>query len=444
MFTIYGNYNKADIFIDQIDDATRQQVETLCNQEWVQGSHIAIMPDCHAGAGCVIGFTMTIQDKICPNLVGVDIGCGMLCIRLPEELKILSLEKLDTFINTQIPSGFDVYEERQYNPISTSLQLEKLHCFKHLKNVDYLERSVGTLGGGNHFIELDKSDAGDLYLVIHSGSRNLGKQVAEYYQELAYEDCNHHKENVRKQKQELIDRLKKEGREKEIQRELEKLKPGISPDILPKDLCYLTGAHMQDYLEDMRVCQKYARENRRLIAQKILEHLFLELYPYSSGAVWVEENEAGYEDEHIDIRMECFTTMHNYVNFNDNILRKGAISCHEGEKVLIPLNMRDGAIIAIGKGNPETNYSGPHGAGRLMSRSEATQKVSLEKYQETMKDIYSTSVDESTLDESPMAYKSMDTILKHIGSMVNIQEIIHPIYNFKAHKKEKKEGEIYE
>lgn len=437
MLTITGKFNEATIFIDQIDGMTEEQIQTLCNQEWIQGSHIAIMPDCHAGAGCVIGFTMTIEDKVCPNLVGVDIGCGMLCIKLPEELKDLSLENLDTFISSQIPSGFFIYDTVQYNPLTADFHLEDLHCHSHLKNIDYLERSVGTLGGGNHFIEVDKSDSGDLYLIIHSGSRNLGKQVAEYYQDLAYEDCNHTRENLRREKQEIIDRLKKEGREKEIQGELQKLRTGISTDIIiPKDLCYLSGTHMQDYMEDMRICQRYARGNRRIIAERILAHLFAQKYPNSSGAVWVDEDEAGYEDEYVDIRMDCFTTMHNYINFDDNILRKGAISCNEGEKVLIPLNMRDGAVISIGKGNPDTNYSGPHGAGRIMSRSEAMQNISLEEYQKTMEGIYSTSVDNSTLDESPMVYKPTDVILKYIEPMVEIQEVIHPIYNYKAHKKE--------
>ena len=250
MLTITGKFNEATIFIDQIDGMTEEQIQTLCNQEWIQGSHIAIMPDCHAGAGCVIGFTMTIEDKVCPNLVGVDIGCGMLCIKLPKELQDISLEELDSFISSQIPSGFSIYDTVQYNPLTADFHLEDLYCYSHLKDIDYLERSVGTLGGGNHFIEVDKSESGDLYLVIHSGSRNLGKQVAEYYQDLAYEDCNHARENLRRKKQEIIDRLKKEGKEKEIQGELQKLRTGISTDIIiPKDLCYLSGTHMQDYME---------------------------------------------------------------------------------------------------------------------------------------------------------------------------------------------------
>lgn len=421
MFTIKGKYNTAVIFANSIDDATTGQILELCNQSWVKESKIAIMPDCHAGKGCTIGTTMTIIDKVCPNLVGVDIGCGMLTVQLPKELGEISLEKLDQFINAEIPSGFNINEKRLYDPNKEDLHLESLKCYSALKNKEQLERSIGTLGGGNHFIEIDKDEDENLYLVIHTGSRNLGKQVAEFYQEMAYEDCNHSKEEMKRKREALISSLINLGRGKEIEAELKRFNADNQEELkIQKDLCYLEGQHLQDYLHDMTITQHFAKCNRKMIAKRILNYLF-------------EENGQSLKDLEQFLTFESFETVHNYIDPEDHILRKGSISAKEEELVLIPINMRDGAILGIGKGNPETNFSGPHGAGRLMSRSAAKEQVSLEEFENSMKGIYSTSVGTSTLDESPMAYKSLDEILENIQESIKIVKIIKPIYNFKAH-----------
>lgn len=433
MFEVRGKYNTAKIFATTIDDETLSQIVEICNQEWVKDSNIAIMPDCHAGKGCTIGTTMTIHDRVCPNLVGVDIGCGMLTVQLPKELIDISLEELDEFINNKIPSGFNINDECIYNPIHEGLYLNKLRCYDSLKNKEYLENSIGSLGGGNHFCEIDKDDEGNLYLVIHTGSRNLGKQVAEIYQDIAYHDCLKKVDDFEQTKINMIQELKDCGREKEIAVELEKFKKEYIVPKINKDLSYLEGKHMDDYLHDMNICQKFATVNRKIIAKRILEHLFKEKYKDMNGVVWVCDKECGYEDSNIDIRFECFETIHNYINLEDNTLRKGAISAKKGEIVLIPINMRDGAIIGIGKGNPDYNYSGPHGAGRLMSRSFAKENVSLDEFTASMEGIYSSSVGTSTLDESPMAYKPLDEILENIKESIDVVKIIKPIYNFKAH-----------
>lgn len=421
MYTIKGKYNTASIFANNIDDATTGQILELCNQSWVKGSKIAIMPDCHAGKGCTIGTTMTIIDKVCPNLVGVDIGCGMLTVQLPKELREISLEKLDRFINAEIPSGFNINEKRLYDPNQEDLYLDSLKCYPALKNKEQLERSIGSLGSGNHFIEIDKDEDDNLYLVIHTGSRNLGKQVAEYYQEIAYKDCNHNKEDLKRKREALISSLINLGRGREIEAELKRFNAENQEELkIQKDLCYLEGQHLQDYLHDMTITQHFAKCNRKMIAKRILNYLF-------------EENGQSLKDLEQFLNFESFETVHNYINPEDQILRKGSISAKKEELVLIPINMRDGAILGIGKGNPETNFSGPHGAGRLMSRSAAKEQVSLEEFENSMKGIYSTSVGTSTLDESPMAYKSLDEILENIQESVKIVKIIKPIYNFKAH-----------
>lgn len=404
MFVIEGKYNKAKVFADSVDEVTIGQIMELCNQQWVENSNIAIMADTHAGKGCTIGTTMTIHDKVCPNLVGVDIGCGMLTIKLPQ-LENLSLQKLDNFIHSNIPSGFAIHEKRLYNPISEGLYLEKLKCYQFLMHKESLEKAVGSLGGGNHFIEIDTDSKSNNYLIIHTGSRNLGKQVAEYYQKIAFEYCNSH-EQIMKDKINQI----------------------------PKDLCFLEGEYLSDYLHDMYICQHFAKVNRKYIALKILGHLFKEKFNSECGNTWIDIDEGcGYEDENIDLRMDMFETVHNYINPNDNILRKGAISARNGERVLIPINMRDGSIIGTGKGHPDYNYSGPHGAGRLMSRNVAKRSVSLNEFQDSMKGIYSTSVGLSTLDESPMAYKPIKQIIDNIKDAIEVVEIIRPIYNYKAH-----------
>ena len=445
MFEIKGKYNIAKVFANEVDSETISQITALCNQQWLEGCNIAIQADTHAGKGCTIGTTITLKDKVSPSLVGVDISCGMLVIQIPKELK-LNLEKIDNFINDNIPAGFEVNEMLQYNELELNLLLTSLHCYENLKNVSRIKKACGSLGGGNHFIELNKDDENNHYLVIHTGSRNLGKQVAEIYQDIADAHCNKAKENKERERQELINKLKKEGKQKEIQKELERFQKEYE-DVrkIPYDLCYLEGQAMKNYLEDTHICNEYAKMSRVSIAQRILEFIVednLSSFPDSSEQmkdlnVWIDETqenhfEFGYENRFIDIRSDGFQTLHNYIG-KDNVLRKGAISAQKGETVIIPINMRDGSIIAVGKGNAEYNCSGPHGAGRLLSRSEAKEQINIEDFKETMKDIYSSSVVTSTLDEAPMAYKPIESIIENIQDTVEIQKIINPIYNFKAH-----------
>lgn len=392
------------IFTNNIEQTAQEQIDLLLEQEAFKDCRVRIMPDVHAGAGCVIGFTGNLGDKVIPNIVGVDIGCGMLCVELGNI--DIDLEELDNAIHEYIPAGMNVHE-KDYNEMS----FDDLICFKDLKNKDgWLERSRGTLGGGNHFIEIDKDDDNYKYLVIHTGSRNLGKQVCEIYQEKAIKYCSYEKE-MREEKQKIIKEYKEQGREKEIQEKLieisEKYKDKTK---LPKDLCYLEGKDREDYLHDMKKCQRFAVMNRCDIANKIL-------YKMGLGGLDSFQN---------------FQCIHNYINFNDNIIRKGAISAREGEKVIIPMNMRDGCIIGFGKGNEDWNYSAPHGAGRTMSRNIARNTVNMEDYKKSMEGIYTTSVNESTIDESPFAYKPMEEILEHIKDTVEVHKIIKPIYNFKA------------
>lgn len=445
MFEIKGKYNIAKVFANKVDSETISQITALCNQQWLEGCNIAIQADTHAGKGCTIGTTITLKDKVSPSLVGVDISCGMLVIQIPKELK-LNLEKIDNFINDNIPAGFEVNEMLQYNELELNLLLTSLHCYENLKNVSRIKKACGSLGGGNHFIELNKDDENNHYLVIHTGSRNLGKQVAEIYQDIADAHCNKAKENKERERQELINKLKKEGKQKEIQKELERFQKEYE-DVrkIPYDLCYLEGQDMKNYLEDTHICNEYAKMSRVSIAQRILEFIVednLSSFPDSSEQmkdlnVWIDETqenhfEFGYENRFIDVRSDVFQTLHNYIG-KDNVLRKGAISAQKGETVIIPINMRDGSIIAVGKGNAEYNCSGPHGAGRLLSRSEAKEQINIEDFKETMKDVYSSSVVTSTLDEAPMAYKPIESIIENIQDTVEIQKIINPIYNFKAH-----------
>lgn len=445
MFEIKGKYNIAKVFANEVDSETISQITALCNQQWLEGRNIAIQADTHAGKGCTIGTTITLKDKVSPSLVGVDISCGMLVIQIPKELK-LNLEKIDNFINDNIPAGFEVNEMLQYNELELNLLLTSLHCYENLKNVSRIKKACGSLGGGNHFIELNKDDENNHYLVIHTGSRNLGKQVAEIYQDIADAHCNKAKENKERERQELINKLKKEGKQKEIQKELERFQKEYE-DVrkIPYDLCYLEGQDMKNYLEDTHICNEYAKMSRVSIAQRILEFIVednLSSFPDSSEQmkdlnVWIDETqenhfEFGYENRFIDVRSDGFQTLHNYIG-KDNVLRKGAISAQKGETVIIPINMRDGSIIAVGKGNAEYNCSGPHGAGRLLSRSEAKEQINIEDFKETMKDVYSSSVVTSTLDEAPMAYKPIESIIENIQDTVEIQKIINPIYNFKAH-----------
>ena len=393
------------IFTDSIEPEALNQIYTLIKQPAFADCKVRIMPDVHAGKGCVIGFTADLGDKVIPDIVGVDIGCGMLCCEIG---KIdIDYAKLDSVIREHIPAGRAVRDEEINFP-----QLEDLHCKDQLRNIEWLKCSLGTLGGGNHFCEVDEDSDGMKYLVIHTGSRNLGKQVAEIYQQMAIDDMQGMNKLAEESKK-LIAEYKAAGRQKDIQRGLTELKRKWQPDKLniPKELCYLTGEHREMYLHDMKICQEFARVNRRAIQDIIF---------YYMG--WTFSRSF----------MERFQTIHNYIDHDTNIVRKGAISAKAGEKVLIPINMRDGCIIGIGKGNEDWNCSAPHGAGRIMSRSKAKENVSLEEYQESMKGIYTTSVNQSTIDESPMAYKSMDEILEHIKDTVAIVKIIKPVYNFKA------------
>lgn len=396
------------IFTKNIEQEAIDQINELLDQEAFKNSKIRIMPDVHAGKGCVIGFTGNLGDKVIPNIVGVDIGCGMLCVKLGKV--DLNLEKLDQIIRQYIPSGMNVHETQKYK----FLELEQLYCFKELTNKDnYLEKSLGTLGGGNHFIEIDIDEDNNKYLVIHTGSRNLGKQVAEIYQNKAIEYCSYKKE-MKEEKEKIIKEYKEQGKQKEIQNKLIEInKKYEGKTKLPKELCYLEGKLREDYLHDMKICQEFAVLNRDNIAKEILFNYFTdELIPVCNK----------------------FETIHNYISFEDNIVRKGAISAKKGERVLIPMNMRDGCIIGIGKGNDDWNQSAPHGAGRIMSRSKAKETLNLKDFENSMNGIYTTSVSESTIDESPMAYKPMDEIIKCIEETVEIERIIKPIYNFKANE----------
>ncbi|HHW30673.1 MAG TPA: RtcB family protein [Clostridiaceae bacterium] len=365
MIEVKGKYNTAKVFTDNLESEAMAQIMELCNQEFVEDSVIRIMPDAHAGAGCTIGTTMTISDKIVPNLVGVDIGCGMETIKLKQ--KDINFEKLDKVIYNNIPSGFDI--RKKQHKYTENIDFESLACKKYV-NLERARLSVGTLGGGNHFIEVNKSNDGTLYLVVHSGSRHLGKQAAEYYQELAYK--------------ELAGTVK-----------------------ISKQLAYVQGKSYNNYLHDMKIIQQYAVFNRKAIVEEIINRMELEIE-------------------------EQFTTIHNYIDLDSMILRKGAISARKGERVLIPINMRDGSLICIGKGNKDWNYSAPHGAGRLMSRRKAKETISLEEFRKTMEGIYTTTVNRSTLDECALAYKPMDEIINNIQDTVEIVDIIKPLYNFKA------------
>ena len=396
------------IFTDNIEEEALNQINLLLEQKPFENCKVRIMPDVHAGKGCVIGFTADLGDKVIPNIVGVDIGCGMLCVVLGK--RDIDLEKFDKIVNDYIPAGRNIRESR----LTEFKEIKGLNCFRELKDTNKFEKAIGTLGGGNHFIEVNVDDRNIKYLVIHTGSRNLGKQVAEYYQNLAIELCSG-KEEMFKKKQEIIETYKKQGRKQEIQKALKKLEAEYrdsTPD-LPRELCYLQGKYREEYLHDMRICQSYASCNRVNIANEILKHYFD-------------------ESEYNTIEWVMFETIHNYLDFNDNIIRKGAIRANKGERVIIPINMRDGSIIAIGKGNSDWNNSAPHGAGRIMSRNQAKSTFQLDEFKKSMEGIYTTSVVEETIDEAPFVYKPMQEIIHNIQDTVTIERIIKPIYNFKA------------
>ncbi|SCY20542.1 RNA-splicing ligase RtcB, repairs tRNA damage [Lachnospiraceae bacterium XPB1003] len=398
---IKGKINTAICYAKVVEDEAIEQIRRMCDYPMTEGAKIRIMPDVHAGKGCTIGTTMTLKDKAVPNVVGVDIGCGMYTVNLGKQA--IDLEKLD-MAAFYIPSGRNVWEGRV-----EKFDITGLKCYRHLKDTKRLERSLGTLGGGNHFIEVDRAADGTQYLIIHSGSRNLGKQVAEYYQSLAV-DLNKGIGDYLEAREELITSFKEQGRRSEIQSALKELyekKYHEGALTMPEDLCFLSGRYLEDYLHDVEICQAFARRSREKMAEIIMDKTGL-----AAG--------------------EAFHTIHNYIDTDEMILRKGSIAAHKGEKVLIPINMRDGSVIAIGKGNPEWNYSAPHGAGRLMSRTAAKNNLSMEEYRETMKGIYTSSVCEATLDEAPMAYKSLDDIIDVIRESVDIVDVMKPIYNFKA------------
>ena len=403
MIEIRGKYNTAKVFTDVVEEGALAQILQLCNQEFTAGSRIRVMPDVHAGAGCTIGTTMTITDKIVPNLVGVDIGCGMETVRLRESR--IELGKLDKLIYSAIPSGFSI--RQRPHRFAAQLDISQLHCRKHV-DTRRGELSIGTLGGGNHFIEVDKAEDGSLYLVIHSGSRRLGLEVATYYQEQAYHQCNG---SGKADEEALIAQLKKQGRHKEIDKAVKALKNTKRTDI-PKALTYVSGELFDQYIHDMRLMQEFAALNRRAMMDELIRGMGL----------------------HVEGQ---FTTVHNYIDTDAMVLRKGAVSAKAGEKLLIPINMRDGSLICVGRGNEDWNCSAPHGAGRLMSRSQAKQTFTLTQYKSEMDGIFSTSVSRETLDECPMAYKTMDDIVRNIGDTAEIAHVVRTVYNFKAGDEEK-------
>lgn len=402
---ILGKYNQAKVFAKTIDSETEEQIRRFIDQDFVKDAQIRIMPDTHAGAGCVIGFTADLGDKVIPNIVGVDIGCGMLVIELKD--RQIDFKELDKIINQYIPSG------RNIHPIKLRdfKELKNLYCYDELKEHHRFERSIGTLGGGNHFIEIDIDEDNRKYLIIHTGSRNLGHQIATYYQNLAIELAKG-KDDLEKRKKEITENYKAQGRKKELKRTLKKLNKEYrkKKPAYPRDLCYLTGDYRKKYLHDMKLAQEYARLNRETIAEVILDKMW-------------------HQSLH---NFKYWHTIHNYIDHKNNMIRKGAISAEKGEKILIPLNMRDGSLICIGKGNPDWNYSAPHGAGRTMSRKEARKRLQMSEYRESMKNIYTTSVNFHTLDEAPMAYKSKDEILDIIEDTVEVIHHLRSIYNYKA------------
>jgi RNA-splicing ligase RtcB len=405
MIEITGKYNKAKVYTDNLDEKSREQISALCDQSFVAGSVLRLMPDVHAGAGCTIGTTMTVKDKIVPNLVGVDIGCGMETLVIPAGnpvSKNFDPVILDKFIHRDIPSGRDIRDNpHQY---AQSVPLDKIRCPDI--NLSRAVKSIGTLGGGNHFIEVDRDDEGNLYFVIHSGSRHLGLEIANWYQNEGWNQLNG------KRKVDIsavIERLKQEGRESEIQNQIAEIKTQTLVSI-PQSLAYVSGNLFDDYLNDMKVTQVFAAMNRKAMMQVLLEGLNItDISDY-----------------------DHFTTIHNYIDTELMILRKGAVSAQAGEKLLIPINMRDGSLVCTGLGNPDWNYSAPHGAGRLMSRHKAFATLNFDEFKKQMSGIYSSSVSKATLDESPMAYKKMDEIAANITPTAKIMKVIKPIYNFKA------------
>jgi len=398
MLQVKGKHNTAVCYTNELEAASHEQIQDLCDRKEFADSKIRIMPDVHAGMGCTIGTTMTISDKIVPGMVGVDIGCGMETVKLAE--KEIDCAALDALIRKKIPSGYEV--RKTHHPFNDEIDLGRLKIADKVK-LDRARKSIGTLGGGNHFIEVGRSESGEMYLIVHSGSRHLGTEVANYYQDEAYKSlCG----NSHKQIADVIARLKAQGRDNEIEKTVKEMQK-LTNHGYPKEFSYVTGELFDDYIHDMKLTQQYATLNRKAMTEVIL---------HGMGFTAVER----------------FTTIHNYIDMETMILRKGAVSSKKGERLLIPINMRDGSLICVGKGNDDWNQSAPHGAGRLMSRKQALRSLSLDEFQAQMKDVFTTSATKKTLDEAPMAYKSMDEILSHIGPTVDVVERLRPVYNFKA------------
>lgn len=405
-----GKYNSAKIYTDNVDNETISQVINLCNQSFVEGSTIRIMPDCHAGKGCTIGTTMTISDKVVVNLVGVDIGCGVAGIKLDAKL---DLYRLDDVIRKYVPHGFSVHSKSREKLLKETFNID-LNAIRCNLNIERAFLSLGTLGGGNHFIEVDENSKGEMYLIVHTGSRNLGKQIAEYYQNQAIHYCE--KKYGKESASKIIAELTARGEKHLIEEALKAHKANVKKP--SNDLCYIEGTLLEDYLHDMDIAQKYAAANRVAIIADILYNYY--------------EINTDYSMYCREISKKIIECIHNYIDIEHGILRKGAISAREGETVLIPINMRDGIIVGKGKGNADWNYSAPHGAGRILSRGQAKQQISLEEFEESMKDVFTTCVGQSTLDEAPQAYKPIEDILNYIDETVEVVEVIKPIYNFKS------------
>jgi RNA-splicing ligase RtcB len=414
---LQGKYGKAIVYTEEIEAEAISQIISLLSQPMAQDANVRIMPDCHAGAGCVIGYTAKLTDKIVPNLIGVDIGCGVIAWKLGKRSMVgEKFDKLDEFIRDRIPSGREIHEnaidhtviEQVFQSLNTGMHFNlfrdgiKSVCKNTHQEYDYVWPSLGSLGGGNHFIEVDKDDHDVLWLVIHSGSRNFGAKIAKFHQEAAKKSIN--RDFVEKE----IERIKKEFTRSQYATEIAKIRKSVPK--IPSGLEYLEGEKAKQYFNDMHYAQIYAQLNRRLMG-----HIILSKFYKIKDADIVE-------------------SVHNYINFQDQILRKGAISAHAGEKVIIPLNMADGIIIGTGKGNDEWNNSAPHGAGRAMSRSKAKATLSLEHFQETMrrKGVWTSTADKHTLDEAPQAYKKAEHIVKYLGDTVDIEVQMKPVYNYKS------------
>lgn len=411
MIQIKGKYNTANVFTDQLEKSTISQITTLCNQEIHKDCQIRIMPDCHAGIGCVVGTTIKLRSEVIPNLVGCDIGCGMLAIKLKESK--IDLPKFDSIVRSNICAGRD--SKRIKYTRSSEINLDELECKskKAPLRIDNAYASIGTLGGGNHFIELDKDKDGYIWLVIHTGSRHLGIEVCNWYQKQAYLQvkANINGGTIGQKRLNLVYELRGKGKQQEIERylkEFDKTYREKEPKT-PYEMCYCSGSLFEDYIHDMKIVQRYASINRQEIAKIILKNA--KLHP-----------------------IDEFETIHNYIDTDNMILRKGAVSAQADERLIIPINMRDGSLLCTGKGNPDWNYSAPHGAGRLFSRSDAKQMFSVSEFKNTMNSagVYTTSVNKSTIDECPMAYKPIESILENIKDTVDVEEVIKPIYNFKA------------